>query len=226
MTPIKTPAGRPAPLPSVREPAPQRTSRTDATALALLGAMFLALAIVGSVSLTANASETFHDIMHTIGLGRSSVIEAEQQRQAAAIADLSRSLQAIANDIGKTVDHRDLAVSDRFALMDADIAALVAQLRAVRADTGQLQVKVADLDATVIATRNQLGTLDHALGGPLDAFGTLRSSLDEHAAGNDRDIAALTSRLDRLEHMATRDLTGAIKTSVVRKKQVRRRPRP
>jgi hypothetical protein len=209
---------------SMRKEAASRCGpKTDVTAMALLGAMFLGLAAVGTISLSANGAEAFLDIVHAIGLGRTSATTTEQQSQAA-IAELGRNVQTISADLknltarNRVTDQRDIAVSDRFALIDADIAALAAEIRAVRAAAANeppaltvLRAATDDLRITVGDTRSEIGSL--------------RSSLDEYAGVFRGDIAALGHRVDRLEQMAARELTGSIRTPT-RRKQVRRKARP
>src|SRR5512144_935977 len=124
-------------------PANQRTclstSKTDTTALALLGAMLIALAAGGGASLSAGGSGALQDIVQAVGIGRTSAIEAEQHRQLAAIAELERTVQAVSGELAnmtsrlKLSEHQDSAMSDRFSLVEADIGALATELRSLRA---------------------------------------------------------------------------------------------
>src|SRR5690348_3474006 len=114
-------------------------SKRDTTALALLGAMFIVLAIVCAAAFHAVGPSALQEVMNAIGFGRFNVIEAEQRRQATALAALQPVIDRVASDVGalnrraNTADHENLAVSDRFAHVDADIAALVAEIKAMRA---------------------------------------------------------------------------------------------
>jgi hypothetical protein len=193
----------------------------DATALALLGAMFLALAAVGGASLSASSAGTLQGIVQSLGFGRATEIETDQQRQAAAIADLKRVVHAVSADVGAIgtrlthTDHQGIAVNDRLALVDAEIAAVVAEVRSLRAARNEpaatpWRAPLDQLDAALIDTRSELGDL--------------RTSLVEHDQNYRKDIGAITGRLDRLEHMMTRDLTASIRP-VVRKKSMRRKAR-
>src|SRR5918912_2870198 len=100
-----------------------RTSKRDTTALVLLGAMFIALAMIGSASLSAVGPSAFQDIVNAIGFGRNSAIEAEQRRQAAVLEALSDMVHTVAADVGslsnraKISDQTEVAVSDRFSLL-------------------------------------------------------------------------------------------------------------
>src|SRR5215216_4997277 len=59
-------------------PGVKRTPRRHATALALLGAMFIALAMVCGASLSAGGSSVLHEVMNALSFGRMSTIESEQ----------------------------------------------------------------------------------------------------------------------------------------------------
>jgi hypothetical protein len=202
-----------------KQPTPARVSRTSTTALALFGTIFLALAAVGGASLTASGSSALQGIVQGMGFGRTSGIEAEQHRQAAAIAELKRFVHIVSADVGAIgtrlthANHQDMAVNDRFALVDAEIAAVMAEVRSLRAGrsepgTEPWRAPVDQLDVALIATHG--------------ALGDLRTSLDEHDQTYRKDIGAITGRLDRLEQMVTRDLTASIRPAA-RKKTVRRK---
>src|SRR5262245_35682242 len=199
-----------------------RKSKRDTTALALVGAMFVALAMVCGVSLSAIGSGALHDAMNAMGFGRFSAIETEQRRQAAVLASLEPMIQSVASEVGalnrrvRTAEPDILALNDRFALIDSDIAALVAELKSVRAQTGTdaWREPVERLDTSVAATRADLGAL--------------RLSLDDQAQTHHKEIGALTKdlgafskRLERLEQTVSRDLTASIAS---RRKIVRRKP--
>jgi hypothetical protein len=196
-----------------------RTSKRDTTALVLLGAMFIALAMIGSASLSAVGPSAFQDIVNAIGLGRSAAIETEQRRQAAVLDALSEMVHTVSADVGtlttrvKFADQNDVAVSDRFSLLDSDIAALVAEIRSLR---------------TVGSDPFDPGPVDH-VDNDLRAAQTdilaLRSSFDAHEQIYRKDMASMTKRIDRLEQIVNnRDLTSSIQTQM-RKSKVRRAPR-
>jgi chromosome segregation ATPase len=211
-----------------------RTSKRDTTALVLLGAMFIALAMIGSASLSAVGPSAFQDLVNAIGFGRSTAIEAEQRRQAAVLEALGDMVHTVSADVGslssraRVSDQNEVAVSDRFSLLDADIAALVAEIRSLRASSSE-----ASEPASVIRVDNDL---DEAKTDIL----ALRSSFDAHeqAYRNDmaavnkdmstmnQNMAAMNKRIDRLEQMINRDYTSAIRTQAqVRRSKVRRIPR-
>src|SRR5262245_3068636 len=187
-----------------------RASKHDTTALALLGAMFIVLAIVGGASLSAAGTGALQKIVSLIGFGNASAVETEQRRQAAVLATLQSTIYAVSADVGtlnkrliKSGDYDSATVNDRFAVVDADIAALVAEIKSLRqARTTDWANPVGQLDASILA---------------------LRSSFDEQQEAYRRDIGTINKRLDKLEQAMARDLTGSIHLAT-RKKPVRRRP--
>jgi hypothetical protein len=195
-----------------------RPSKRDTTALVLLGAMFIALAMIGSASLSAVGPSAFQDIVNAIGFGRSAAIEAEQRRQAAVLDALSEMVHTVSADVGtlsgraKLVDHNEMAVNDRFSLLDADIAALVAEIRLLRATGSETSGP-----PTVIS-------VDSGQEAAQADILALRSSFDAHEQIYRKDMASMTKRIDRLEQIVNRDFTSAIQTQM-RKSKVRRIPR-
>src|SRR5262245_7715964 len=186
-----------------------RASKHDTTALALLGAMFIVLAIVGGASLSAAGTGALQKVVSVIGFGNTSAIETEQRRQAEVLATLEPIVHSVSTEVNvinkrlvKGSDHDNATVNDRFAVVDADIAALVAEIKSLRqARTADWANPVGQLDTSIVA---------------------LRSSFDEHQQAYRKDIGGINKRLDRLEQFMARDLTGSIHLTA-RKKPVRRR---
>jgi chromosome segregation ATPase len=198
------------------------TSKRDTTALALLGAMFVALAMVGSASLSAIGPNIFQEIGDFVGIGRTSSIQAEQARQAAAIKALGQMVQTVSTDLNtvtsriKATENNEMASSDRFALVDADLAALVTEVRAIRTSRSDaadsIQEPMDRLDLSMEANRAEIASL--------------RSSFDEHDQAYRKEFSSVNKRLDRLEQLVSRDLTASVRTVARKKQQVRRRARP
>ncbi|MFL5093699.1 MAG: hypothetical protein ACJ8ES_00205 [Xanthobacteraceae bacterium] len=200
------------------QPDVARPSKRDTTALVLLGTMFIALAMIGSASLSAVGPSAFQDIVNAIGFGRSSAIEAEQRRQAAVLDALSDMIHTVSTDVGslstrvKSADRNEVAASDRFALLDADIAALVAEIRSLRVTGSETPGP-----ATVVR-------IDNGLEAAQTDIVALRSSFDAHEQIYRKDMASITKRIDRLEQLVNRDFTSSIRAQT-RKSKVRRIPR-
>jgi chromosome segregation ATPase len=200
------------------------TAKTDTTALALLGTMLLALAIGAGAYLADGRSSALRDIVQVVGIGRTSAIETEQRRQLATIAELERTVQAVSSELAGMnariagADRQDSHVADRFALVEADIGALVAELRNLRA--AARQAEPAAMSGPVA------DHLNNAVTAAQSDIAALRSSIDEQDRTSREKIDAIANRLDRVERqLATRDLTGSIRP-VSRKKIVKRKMRP
>jgi len=180
--------------------------------LALLGAMFIVLAIVGGASLSAAGTGALQKVVSVIGIGNTSAIEAEQRRQAEVLATLEPMIHSVSTEVNvinkrlvKSGDHDNATLNDRFAAVDADIAALVAEIKSLR------QTR------TTEAWANPVGQLDKSVL-------ALRSSFDEHQQAYRKDMGTINKRLDRLEQFMARDLTGSIHLTARKKPVVRRRP--
>ena len=200
-----------------------RKPKRDGATLAILGAMFIALALVCGASLTAFGSGAVDEVMHALGYSRVSVLESEQRRQAAVLATLEPLVRDIASDVGSlnrritTANHDDTAVNDRLALVDADIAALVAEtksLRSAQQEIGQsLQTAHSELWREPVSQwREPVEHLDEALSATRGDVLALRSTIDERDQGYRKDIGSIFRRLDRLEQ--ARDLTSSIRSSI------------
>jgi hypothetical protein len=186
-----------------------RSTKHDTTALALLGAMFIVLAIVGGASLSAAGSGALQKVVSVVGFGNTTAIEAEQHRQAAVLATLEPIIQSVSADVS-TVNKRlnganAATINDRFSAIDADISALVAEIKSLRQtrDSYAWLEPISNVDSSVLA---------------------LRSSLDEHQAVYRKDMGVINKRLDKLEQVLSRDLTASIPHIAPRKRIVRRKP--
>src|SRR5262249_59072109 len=93
-----------------------RKPKRDGATLAILGAMFIALALVCGASLTAFGAGAVDEVMHALGYSRVSVLESEQRRQAAVLATLEPLVRDMANEVGSlnrritSAHHDDTAV--------------------------------------------------------------------------------------------------------------------
>src|SRR5262245_6019149 len=216
----------------VNQPKSLAVSRGDSTILAVLGSMMLALAVIMGVSMTG-ASGPFQDILRSVkaALAPDDALVAEQERHAAAIAALERRIHAVTAELGTMTSraqqarYHDAAVSDRFSTLETDVAALTAELRAVRTarpDAEATHRQVDFLEATLV----EVGGGVMALRSSFDAFAeSHRKDIADLAATQRKDIAAITSRVERIEQaIAARDITSSIPTQVRKKKARKRRP--
>jgi hypothetical protein len=211
-------------------------SRGDSAALALLGAMLLALAIIMGVSMTGVASGAFQGVVRTAAgvLGLDAEFSTEQRRHAEAIAGIEQRVDDVMAEVGGLASraslarYHDAAVSDRFATIETDIAALAAEIRALRAprneaSAGAPRAQVDFLEATVV----EVGSSVVSLRSSLDEFAeTYRKDMSVLAQTHRKHIADITKRLDRVEQaVAAREVTSSIRTPV-RRKVRKHRPAP
>src|SRR5262245_7138664 len=214
-----------------------RKPKRDGATLAILGAMFIALALVCGASLTAFGSGAVDEVMHALGYSRVSVLESEQRRQAAVLAALEPLVRDTASEVGSlnrrisATHHDETAVNDRLALVDADIAALVAETKSLRSAQQEavqsLQTARSELWREPVSQwREPVEHLDESISATRSDVLALRSTIDERDQGYRKDIGAIFRRLDRLEQ--TRDVTSSIRVSTrvaPRKKVAKRKHR-
>jgi chromosome segregation ATPase len=180
--------------------------RRDSTALALMVAMVLAVAVSGGASLSAVGSGAFQDALRSLGFGRESEIQAEQRKQAAVVAEMERLISRMDNEIGALttrVAHAEAAeavTDERLAKLDGGLGAVGSEVKDLRARN----------EAAGEAWRKPVEHLNAAVTGTRGDIITLRSSLDAYEQSRRSDVTALTRRLDRLERAIARELTSSI----------------
>jgi hypothetical protein len=223
------------------KPNPLAVTRRDSAALAFLGAMLLVLALIMGVSMSAAASGSVQDIVRTVKavFGIPDTLAVEQEYQAQVIQTLERRIQAVTADVRGLTSrqqinrYQDAAVSDRFATIETDIAALTAEVRTLRAASNATSaVRVDFLEATLVEVGGGLASLRSSF----DAFAegqrkeiadlaeTTRNDIAGLAQSTRKDITDITTRIDRIEQtLAARDVTASIP---VRKKRVVKKRRP
>src|SRR3954454_12281848 len=76
-------------------------SRRDTTAMALLMAMGLAVALTGGAGLSAFGSGALQETLRLIGIGQDGATAEEQQRQARSIAELQRRVASMSGDFAE-----------------------------------------------------------------------------------------------------------------------------
>jgi hypothetical protein len=215
------------------QPNPLAVSRRDSAALAFLGAMLLVLALVMGVSMSAAASGGIQDLVRSVKavFGAEETLVTEQQRQASVIAVLERRVHDVTAEVGGLTSrahlarYQDAAVSDRFATIETDIAALTAEIRALRTARNEAPAdgqreQAAHLERGLAAAGNDILALRSSLGAYDQAH---RKDIADLAQAHRKDIADITTRVDRIEQMvASREVTGSVRP--VRKKKRVRRP--
>src|SRR5918911_5738256 len=78
----------------------RRSPKSDSTAFALMIGMVLAVAVTVGASLSAAGSGALQHALRTMGFGRDTEIQAEQRKQAAALAQMERIISRMDNEIG------------------------------------------------------------------------------------------------------------------------------
>ena len=183
-------------------PKPKR----DSTALALMVAMVLAVAVSGGASLTAVGSGAFQDTLRTLGFGRETEIQAEQRKQAAMVAEMERLISRMDNEIGTLTtriartESAETATSERVATLDGSLGAVGSEVKELRARS----------ESANETWRKPVDHLNTAVTGARGDIVTLRSSLDAYEQARRSDVTTLTRRLDRLERAIARDVTSSI----------------
>ena len=213
-------------MPSFDHPIRQATTShrragSDRGALAFAIAIGLALAATSGAVLSGIGSGAVENLARVTGFGRGEAIEQEQRRQANTMFVLERAVGAVASEIaalqikgpGQT-SRADVPVAARFARIDADIAALRSEIAAVRTAREEI------LSGTARA-----GTVDRLaadLQGARIEIADLRSSIDERDGARREEIAAITTRIARIEEViAARDVTASIPATTHRRRPAR-----
>lgn len=185
----------------IAAPKPKR----DSTALALMVAMFLAVAVTGGASLSSMGSGAFQDTLRSLGFGRETEIQAEQRKQAAVVAEMERIISRMDNEIGTLTtrvaraESGEAATGERIAKLDGGLASLGSDVQDLRAR-----------ENTNETWRKPVDHLNSAVTGARGDIVTLRSSLDAYEQSRRSDVNALTKRLDRLERAIAREVTSSI----------------
>lgn len=196
------------------------SSQSDAPARSpILAAVGISFAIaVGSMLATTDVA-TVTDALTGQWLTRP--LAEAQQRNAAAIAALEKTVGAVTRDIdfvaarvGDSIRRGEEQTSDRIAHLDAEIAAL--------------KDRIAGIQSARLAPRasDTLPGIEHLSARLTDASGDvsgLRSSLHELAAAHGGAVAAIGKRLDRIEVMVgiSTDMTSSVADPVARKAELR-----
>jgi hypothetical protein len=205
-------------------------TRRDSATLAVLGAMLLVLALIMGVSMSAAASGGVQDVVRTIkaAFGSPDMLAVEQEYQAQVIQALERRIQAVTAEVrgltsrAQVNRYQDAATGDRFSTIETDIAALTAEVRALRtARTGVSAAQVDFLEATLVEVGGGVMTLRSSF----DAFAeATRRDIAGLAQSTRKDITAITTRIDRIEQtLAQREVTASIPTQPRKRKIVKKR---
>jgi hypothetical protein len=203
--------------------APQRIQVDDA-ARPRRAAMALVVAVTTAAALGAiigvSGSSALHEALRIMGLAGESAVETVQRKQAAAISELDRTVQALNAAVAGVSAHTDFAgrredaTTRRIDQIDDGLGALRKSLDEMRAAQAAAAAEepwrkpVAQLAAAVTKAHGELAGL--------------RASLDDAGPARRPDLAAIGERIDRLEQaMVQHNLLGSIRGSI---QDTRQRP--
>ncbi len=166
----------------------KNSAKNDHAAFALLIAVGLAVAVVTGASLSGIAGGVVVNILRSVGFGQGTEIQAEQRRQAVALAKLETSLGLVRGEVAslhaRTETH-----------------ALANTVQSARPPDG-------GFGSGGVASWGQRATEL-----PIE-IAALRSSLDEHDQRNRQEFIAVNKRIDWLENLVYgRDTTGSVQPS-------------
>jgi hypothetical protein len=161
-----------------------RPEQSNSARSPLATAILISFAIAAGAVLSTLDAPIFDEI--TSGRWLTRPLSEAQERNTAAIEKLERDVGAVTTDIdfvaariGAAIQRNEGAALDRFAEVEARIAAL--RERFANAQTTEAAVRAPEPDAGDI---------------------NLRSSLNELAAAHNGAVSAITRRLDRIESIA------------------------
>lgn len=186
---------------------PPASPKRDSTATAFLAAVLIAAAFTGVATLSAAGTGALQELLRFAGVGRTTVMEQEQRRQADALAGIERILGTVTADLG--------SVDARVKIAQADAAGVSGRLAQIDGDIGALRDTLAKRAKQADAPNGQAS--DKVVHGALMELASLRSTLDTNETANRREFAAIGQRLDRLEQaFSGHDMTSSAKKKPVR----------
>lgn len=191
---------------------PATPKKRDSESLILLTAIGLSLAVTLGVSFSSAATGALQSavgLVSAFGTPSNSKLAAEVDLQGGAITELNQALRSVKGQVAmlNAIDGDELgaAAEHRFAKLDADISVLTAKIEALTANKA-LSGQVAGLETGLSFAELEIGALRSSLNGKDDKRG--------------QEIAAIATRLERLETIVNgRDITSSIKKPV--RKRVR-----
>jgi chromosome segregation ATPase len=170
--------------------------------------MVLAVAVTAGASLSAAGSGALQQALRTMGFGRDTEIQAEQRKQAAALAQMERIISRMDKEIGGLTT-RVAGAESSAAAADERLSKLDGELADATGDIKELRVRSESTASE--AWRKPVDHLNAAVTGTRGDIINLRSSLDAYDQTRRSDLGALNKRIDRLEQaMAVRDATASI----------------
>jgi chromosome segregation ATPase len=183
------------------------SAKRDTTANTLLAAVLLAAALTGVATLSAAGTGALQELLRLAGVGRTTVLEQEQRRQAHALAEIERILTNVTVNLG--------SIDQRAKTAQADAAGLGGRLAQIDGDIGALRDAMAKRAKQADALNGPAS--DRVVHGALMELASLRSTIDTNETANRKEFAAIAQRLDRLEQaFSGHDMTSASKKKPAR----------
>ena len=197
---------------------PAPTKKRDSESLILLTAIGLSLAVTLGVSFSATATGALQSALSSVSSFRaqpSPKLVAELDLQGGAITEINEALRSVRGQVAmlnaNDGDELGAAAEHRFAKLDADISALTAKIEALNAARDEAIANK--------ALSGQVAGLETGLSFAELEIGALRTSLNGRDEKRGQEIAAIATRLERLEAIVNgRDITSSIKKPAPRKR--------
>lgn len=200
---------------------PATPKKRDSESLILLTAIGLSLAVTLGVSFSSAATGALNSAISTVsafGTQPNSRLTAEVDLQGGAITELNQALRSVKGQVAMLSandgDELGAAAEHRFAKLDADISALTAKIEAMNAARNEAVANK--------ALSGQVAGLETGLSFAELEIGALRTSLNGKDDKRGKEIAAIATRLERLETIVNgRDITSSINSIKKPRKRVR-----
>lgn len=175
-------------------PAKPSPAKRDFTASALLAGVLVAVAVTGVATVSATGSGALQRALELAGIGNPTIIEQEQERQAAKIAGLDAMVMTMSSELGDVARQQQVSGSHNDDVIS----------------------RVAELDREVVTLRDQIAReglfqQDTVLRGALTDLTTLQTTVEQNKAETDKTVAELSRRLAQVEDsLAQREMTSSI----------------
>jgi hypothetical protein len=205
---VRAPTG---PRLSPAEPTVRPASRR--TGPAILAALIVAVAAAFGSIIGVSGSSAMQEALRLVGLAAESPFETVQRKQASAITELDRTVQALYAAVAGVsahadfAGHREEAMTRRIDQIDDGLVVLHTSLNELRAAQ-----KAAAADEP---WRKPIAQLTAAVTKAQGDIVGLRTSLDDANPARRTDVAAISQRIDRLEQaMVQNNLIGSMRGSI------------
>jgi hypothetical protein len=176
-------------------------------------ALIVAIAAAFGSVVGLSGSDALHEALRMMGLGGETALETVQRKQAAAISQLDRTVQALNAAVAGVSAHADFA-GRREEAMTRRIDQIDDGLGALR--TSFVEMRVAQAAAAAEEPwRKPVAQLAAAVTKAHGELVGLRASLDDLGQARRPDLVAIGERIDRLEQaMVQHNLLGSIRGSI------------